>query len=88
MAPTLHISNPEVNKIIQECKAAMALKSNLAIYLPIFTLNTLDHEVPTQSLESFRELQGESGQIILSKGNDKDLVKGMLSLSQANLTNN
>uniref|UniRef100_M1BW03 NB-ARC domain containing protein n=1 Tax=Solanum tuberosum TaxID=4113 RepID=M1BW03_SOLTU len=79
MAPTLHISNPEVNKIIQECEAAMALKSNLAIKPPIFTLNTLAHEVPTQSLESFRELQGESGQIILSKGNDKDLVKGLRS---------
>ncbi|KAH0746427.1 hypothetical protein KY285_008084 [Solanum tuberosum] len=88
MAPTLHISNPEVNKIIQECEVAMALKSNLAIKPPIITLNTLAHEVPTQSLESFRELQGESGQLILSKGNDKDLVKGMSSLSQANLTNN
>ncbi|KAH0714103.1 hypothetical protein KY284_007008 [Solanum tuberosum] len=87
-APTLHISNPEVNKIIQECEASMALKSNLAIKPPIVTLNTLAHEVPTQSLESFRELQGESGQLILSKGNDKDLVKGMSSLSQANLTNN
>ncbi|KAH0715185.1 hypothetical protein KY284_008090 [Solanum tuberosum] len=73
MAPTLHISNPEVNKIIQECEAAMALKSNLAIKPPIVTLNFLAHEVPTQSLESFRELQGESGQRILSKGNDKDL---------------
>ncbi|KAG5577108.1 hypothetical protein H5410_057242 [Solanum commersonii] len=75
MAPTLHISNPEVNKIIQEYEAAMALKSNLAIKPPIVTLNTLAHEVPTQSLESFRELQGESRQLILSKGNDKDLVK-------------
>ncbi|KAH0669054.1 hypothetical protein KY289_023547 [Solanum tuberosum] len=88
MAPTLHIFNPEVNKIIQECEAAMALKSNLAIKPSIVTLNTLAHEVPTQSLESFRELQGESGQLILSKGNDKDLVKGMSSLSQTNLTNN
>ncbi|KAH0742607.1 hypothetical protein KY290_030600 [Solanum tuberosum] len=88
IAPTLHISNPEVNKIIQECEATMALKSNLAIKPPIVTLNTLAHEVLTQSLESFRELQGESGQLILSKGNDKDLVKGMSSLSQANLTNN
>ncbi|KAH0642796.1 hypothetical protein KY289_033770 [Solanum tuberosum] len=88
MAQTLHISNPEVNKIIQECEAAMVLKSNLAIKPPLFTLNTLAHEVPTQSLESFRELQGESGQIILSQGSDKDLVKGMSSLSQANLTNN
>ncbi|KAH0693730.1 hypothetical protein KY285_020827 [Solanum tuberosum] len=88
MAPTLHISNPEVNKIIQEYEAAMALKSNLAIKPSIVTLNTLAHEVPTQSLESFRELQGESGQLILSKGNDKDLVTGMSSLSQANLTNN
>ncbi|KAG5592380.1 hypothetical protein H5410_042894 [Solanum commersonii] len=78
MAPTLHISNPKVNKIIQECEAVMALKSNLAIKPPIVPLNTLAHKVPTQSLESFRELQGESGQIILSKGNDKDLVKGKI----------
>ncbi|KAK4715648.1 hypothetical protein R3W88_013986 [Solanum pinnatisectum] len=34
MAPTLHISNPDVNKIIQECEAAMALKSNLTIKPP------------------------------------------------------
>ncbi|WMV07101.1 hypothetical protein MTR67_000486 [Solanum verrucosum] len=59
-----------------------------AIKPPIVTLNTLAHEVPTQFLEPFRELQGESRQLILSKGNDKDLVKGMSSLSQANLTNN
>uniref|UniRef100_A0A0V0H7C2 Putative ovule protein n=1 Tax=Solanum chacoense TaxID=4108 RepID=A0A0V0H7C2_SOLCH len=46
MAPTLHISNPEVNKIIQECEAAMALKSNLAIKPPIVTLTYLvDEEV-------------------------------------------
>ncbi|KAH0638903.1 hypothetical protein KY285_035489 [Solanum tuberosum] len=88
MAPTLHISNPEVNKIIQECEAAMTLKSNLAIKSPIVTLNTLAHKVPIQSLESFGKLQVESGQLILSKGNDKDLVKGMSSVSQANLTNN
>uniref|UniRef100_A0A3Q7IVJ6 Uncharacterized protein n=1 Tax=Solanum lycopersicum TaxID=4081 RepID=A0A3Q7IVJ6_SOLLC len=89
MAPTLHISTPEVNKIIKDCEVTMALKSNnLMIKQPILTLNTLAHEVPIQSLESFRKLQGESGQFILSKGNDKDLVKGMSSLSQANLTNN
>uniref|UniRef100_M1DQ41 Uncharacterized protein n=1 Tax=Solanum tuberosum TaxID=4113 RepID=M1DQ41_SOLTU len=88
MAPTLYISNPEVNKIIQECEAAMTLKSNLAIKSPIVTLNTLAHKVPIQSLESFGKLQVESGQLILSKGNAKDLVKGMSSVSQANLTNN
>ncbi|KAH0638912.1 hypothetical protein KY285_035498 [Solanum tuberosum] len=88
MAPTLHISNPEINKIIQECEAVMTLKSNLAIKPPIVTLNTLAHEVPIQSLESFGKLQGESGQLILSKGNDKYLVKGMSSISQVNLANN
>ncbi|WMV45041.1 hypothetical protein MTR67_038426 [Solanum verrucosum] len=77
MAPTLHISNPEVNKIIQECEAAMTLKSNLAIKPPIVTLNTLAHKVPIQSLESFGKLQVEFGQLILSKGNDKDLMKGL-----------
>lgn len=88
MYPTLHISNIDVNKIIQVCKAAMTLKSNIATKPLIVTLNTFAHEVPNQYLESFGKLQGESGQLILSKGNDKDLMKVMSSLSQANLTNN
>jgi len=66
----------------------MTLKSNLAIKPPIVTLNTLAHEVPTQSLKSFGKIQDESGQLILSKGKDKDLVEGMSSLTQANFTNN
>lgn len=86
MYPTLHISNIDVNKIIQVCKAAMTLKSNIATKPLIVTLNTFAHEVPNQYLESFGKLQGESGQLILSKGNDKDLMKVMSSLSQANLT--
>ncbi|KAG5584773.1 hypothetical protein H5410_045207 [Solanum commersonii] len=71
MAPTLHISNPEVNKIIQKYEAAMTLKSNLAIKPPIVTLNTLAHKVPIQSLESFGKLQVESDSSFCPKGMTK-----------------
>ncbi|KAK4707141.1 hypothetical protein R3W88_033280 [Solanum pinnatisectum] len=78
MAPTLNISNPEVNKIIQECEAVMALKSNLAIKPPIVTLNTLAHEIPTQYLESsaprWADLVDEEGQV------SPPILNGKLSL--------
>lgn len=42
---------------------------------------------PSQSLESFGERDGDSGQHLLSTGNDQQVDKGMASISQANSTN-
>ncbi|KAH0679820.1 hypothetical protein KY284_020905 [Solanum tuberosum] len=71
VATTLHISNPEVNKIIQECEAAMALKSNLAIKPPIVTLNTLAHE---RSAPRWDDLVDEEVQV------SPPILNGKLSL--------
>lgn len=54
---------------------AMMMSSNPIIKQPLVTLNTSVHDVPSQSLESFGEHGDVSGQLLLSTGNDYDVVK-------------
>lgn len=51
---------------------------------PLVTLNTSVQEVPSQSMESFGEHEGDSGQMLLSIGNDLNLEKSIHSLSKTN----
>lgn len=85
--PTLHISNPEVAKIIKESQHAMMLNSNPTIKPLMVTLNTSEQDVPSQIMESFGEQEGDSEQQLISTGNNQQVQKGMASISQANSTN-
>lgn len=51
------------------------------------TLNTCAHEVPSQTLKSINQYQGESRPLLSSTRNDDDMVKVMPSLSQTNFIN-
>lgn len=66
--PTLHISNPEVAKIIKESQHAMMLNSNPTIKPLMVTLNTSEQDVPSQIMESFGEQEGDSEQQLISTG--------------------
>ncbi|KAK4337534.1 hypothetical protein RND71_042021 [Anisodus tanguticus] len=85
--PTLHISNPEITSIVKEPQAAMLIKENPMIKQPMCRINTSDHDVHSQSLESLGEKMGDSGQQLISTENDKDFVKGIPSISQVISTN-
>ncbi|KAJ8570868.1 hypothetical protein K7X08_037840 [Anisodus acutangulus] len=66
----------------------MLSKANPITKSPMVTINTSDHDVPSQSLKSFVEQIGDSRQQLIFKGNDNNLVKGTSSISQANSINN
>ncbi|KAJ8529440.1 hypothetical protein K7X08_036275 [Anisodus acutangulus] len=78
--PTLHISNPEIASIVKEPQAAMLIKENPMIKQPMWRINTSDHDVHSQSLESLGEKIGDFGQQLISTENDKDFVKGVTLL--------
>lgn len=73
--PRLHISSPAVAKIIKDTQVAMMLNSNHMINKPLVTLNTSVHEIPSKFLESFGDHGSETGQVLLSTRNDKEVVK-------------
>ncbi|OIT37325.1 hypothetical protein A4A49_08738, partial [Nicotiana attenuata] len=85
--PMLHISDPHLAKMIKESHAAMLMHTTRKINAPLVTLNTSVHDVPSQSLESFGERHGESGQQLLSTGNNQQVEKSVAAISQANSTN-
>ncbi|KAK4339569.1 hypothetical protein RND71_041031 [Anisodus tanguticus] len=76
--PTLHISNPEIASIVKEPQAAMLIKENPMIKQPMWRINTSDHVVHSQSLESLGEKIGDFGLQLISTENDKDFVKDIL----------
>ncbi|KAJ8562073.1 hypothetical protein K7X08_011364 [Anisodus acutangulus] len=77
----------EITSIVKEPQAAMLIKENPMIKQPMCIINTSDHDVHSQSLDSLGEKIGDSGQQLISTENDKDFVKGIPSISQAISTN-
>lgn len=72
--PTLHFSSPHVEKIIKDTQNAMAAHTNI-VKQPVVTLNTSVYEVPSQSLESFGEHRSDTGQLVLSTGNNNEIIQ-------------
>lgn len=74
-APTIHISHPDVARIIKEQQNVMMFN---AIPQPlVVTLNTSAHEIPSQIMESFGEQEGDSGQQLISIRNNLQMQNGM-----------
>jgi len=78
-APTLHFSNPQVEQIIKDVQKEMMM-NNPMVKQPLVTLNKSVFEVPSQSMESCGEVEGETGQLMLSTGNNNDAIQGNLRL--------
>jgi len=72
--PTLHFSSPQVEQIIKETQAAMGMQTNM-FKQPLVTLNKSVFEVPTQSMESYGEYGGVSEQLMISTGNNNEIVR-------------
>nr|XP_018627042.1 uncharacterized protein LOC108945507 isoform X2 [Nicotiana tomentosiformis] len=83
--PTIHFSSPQVEKIIKESQIEMMLNANLMFKQPLVTLNTSVYGIPSQSCESFSEHGGESGQPILSTGNNKEIIQAKVRDMASNL---
>lgn len=71
--PTLHFSSPHVEQIIREAQNAMMV-NNMVNYL-LVTLNTSVFEVPSQSFEFCGEHGGDQGQMVVSTGNNIEVIK-------------
>lgn len=69
-----HFSNPHVQQIIKDTQNAMMMNSSV-VKQPFVTLNTSVFEIPSQSVESFGEFEGESGQLMLSTGNNNNVIQ-------------
>lgn len=80
---TLQISDPELAQMIKESQAAMLRHTTPKIKAPLVTLNTSIQEVPSQSMESLGEQADDSGQLLLSTGNNQQVDKVICSISQA-----
>lgn len=70
-SPTLKISNPDLAKMVKDAQAAMFINTTPKIHAPLVTLNTTVHDIPSQSMESFGERDGDSGQQLLSTENNQ-----------------
>lgn len=73
-APVLHFSNPKVEKIIKNAQNEMMMEAAM-VKQPLVTLNTSVHDIPSQSVESFGEFEGESGQLMISTGNNNEIIR-------------
>lgn len=71
----IHFSSPQVEKISKESQIEMMLNANLMFKQPLVMLNTSAYDIPSQSCESFGEHGAESGQPILSTGNNKEIIQ-------------
>lgn len=78
-APTLHFSNPNVEPIIKDAQNEMIMKANM-VKQPLATLNTSVFDVPSQSVETFGEFEGEFGQLMLSTGNNNEVIHANVRL--------
>nr|XP_009605129.1 uncharacterized protein LOC104099745 [Nicotiana tomentosiformis] len=74
--PTLHISDPDLAKMIKDSQKAMLMHTIPKGKVPLVTLNASVHEVPSQSMESYGERAVDSGQQLLSTGNNQQANAG------------
>ncbi|XP_019260723.1 PREDICTED: uncharacterized protein LOC109238702 [Nicotiana attenuata] len=73
--PTILFSSPQVEKIIKESQIEMMMYPNPIFKQPLVTLNTSAYDIPSQSCESLGEHRDESGQPILSTGNNNEIIQ-------------
>ncbi|XP_070030762.1 uncharacterized protein [Nicotiana sylvestris] len=73
-APTMHFSNPQVEQIIKDAQNEM-MKNSTVVKQPVVTLNTSVYDIPSQSAESFGELEGESSSLCCQRGITTRLYK-------------
>nr|XP_009780388.1 PREDICTED: enolase-phosphatase E1-like [Nicotiana sylvestris] len=66
-------------RIIKNAQNEMMMNSTL-VKQPLVTLNTSVFDVLSQSVESFGDFEGESGQIMLSTGNNNEVIQSNLRL--------
>jgi len=78
--PTILVSSPQVQKIIKESQIEMMMYANPIFKQPLVTLNTSAYDIPSQSVESFGDFEGESGQLMLSTGNNNEVIQSNLRL--------
>nr|XP_009791723.1 PREDICTED: uncharacterized protein LOC104238914 [Nicotiana sylvestris] len=71
---TILFSSSQVENIIKQAQAEMVMNTTL-VKQPMVTLNTSVFNVPSQSVESSGELKGESGQLVLSTGNNNEVIQ-------------
>lgn len=76
-APMLQFSNPHVEQIIKNVRNEMMMNNTL-VKQPLVTLNTSIFYVPSQSVESFGEFESESGQHVLSIGNNNEVIQAKM----------
>lgn len=72
--PMILFSSSQVENIIKQAQAEMVMNTTL-VKQPMVTLNTSVFDVPSQSVESFGEFKGESGQLVLSTGNNNEVIQ-------------
>lgn len=80
--PTLRFSCPHVEQIIREAENAMMVKN--MVNQPLVTLNTSVFEVLSESFESCGEHGGEQGKMVLSTGNNNEVIKANVREMVAN----
>ncbi|KAF3620002.1 hypothetical protein FXO38_24292 [Capsicum annuum] len=73
----ISVCSTTINSAVLE--AAISVNSNLLTKPLMVRLNTLYHDVLSQSLKLVGEHHGESRQLVPSTENDKDLMKGEMS---------
>lgn len=71
---TILFSSSQVENIIKQAQAEMVMNTTL-VKQPMVTLNTSVFDVPSQLVESFGEFKGESGQLVLSTGNNNEVIQ-------------
>lgn len=70
-SPTLHISNPDLAKMVKDAQTLMFINTTPKIMAPWVTLNTSVQDVRSQSMESFCDRDDNFGQQLLSTGNNQ-----------------